>query len=131
MELVRHMTSVMGYARTFFRGGRYRAEPLDSFAEEIARFHSMFADLTEHLERGDPLQDGTPERLLQGPLWDAMTHAGQLAMLRRPMAHRFRPRTLSSPKSGRRTYPKISHFPTLCTLHASTLHSSAPLLIFV
>ena len=25
----------------------------------------------------------TPERLLQGPLSDAMTHAGQLAMLRR------------------------------------------------
>ena len=25
----------------------------------------------------------TPERLLQGPLADAMTHAGQLAMLRR------------------------------------------------
>ena len=28
IELVRHMTSVMGYARTFFIGGSYRPEPL-------------------------------------------------------------------------------------------------------
>ncbi|MQA91228.1 MAG: hypothetical protein GEU90_13515 [Gemmatimonas sp.] len=28
-------------------------------------------------------QEGLPERLLQGPLADAMTHAGQLALLRR------------------------------------------------
>ena len=27
-DLVRHMPSVLGYARTFFEGGRYRAEPL-------------------------------------------------------------------------------------------------------
>src|SRR5437879_4047509 len=26
-ELLRHMTSVLGYARTFFLGGTYRAEP--------------------------------------------------------------------------------------------------------
>ncbi len=25
-DLVRHMTSVLGYARTFFEGGHYRAE---------------------------------------------------------------------------------------------------------
>ena len=35
------------------------------------------------LESGTPLSGTTPERLLQGPLADAMTHAGQLAMLRR------------------------------------------------
>jgi hypothetical protein len=51
---------------------------------EIARFHEMLADLARHLDTGTPLQgDITPERLLQGPFADAMTHAGQLAMLRR------------------------------------------------
>jgi hypothetical protein len=82
-ELVRHMTSVLGYARTFFRGGRYRPDPLPSLGEEIARFHAMLGDLARHLEAGDPLGDATPARLLQGPFADAMTHAGQLAMLRR------------------------------------------------
>lgn len=83
-ELVRHMTSVLGYARTFFIGGRYRPEPLPTLSEEIERFHQMLEALSGHLEAGTPLREGlSEERLLQGPLSDAMTHAGQLAMLRR------------------------------------------------
>jgi len=83
-ELVRHMTSVLGYARTFFIGGQYRPEPLPSLDEEIIRFHDMVEDVARHLEAGAPLLEGmSAERLLQGPLSDAMTHAGQLAMLRR------------------------------------------------
>lgn len=82
-ELVRHMTSVLGYARTFFRGGFYRPEALPTFEDEIHRFHSMLDDVSRHLESGDSLADITPRQLLQGPFSDAMTHAGQLAMLRR------------------------------------------------
>lgn len=83
-ELVRHMTSVLGYARTFFIGGQYRPEPLPTLADEIERFHRMLEDLSAHIERGTQFQgDMTAERLLQGPFSDAMTHAGQLAMLRR------------------------------------------------
>ncbi len=83
-ELVRHMTSVLGYARTFFIGGQYRPEPLPTLADEITRFHKMLEDLSGHLEKGTPFQgDMTAERLLQGPFSDAMTHAGQLALLRR------------------------------------------------
>ena len=83
MELVRHMTSVLGYARTFFVGGRYRPAPLPDIAAEAARFHQMLLDLSHHLAAGTPLRDTSEERLLQGPFADAMTHAGQLAMLRR------------------------------------------------
>ncbi len=83
-ELVRHVTSVLGYARTFFVGGRYRPDPLPSLQAEVLRFHDMLQDLARHLEVGTPLlQDMTTERLIQGPFADAMTHAGQLAMLRR------------------------------------------------
>jgi hypothetical protein len=83
-ELIRHMTSVLGYARTFFIGGQYRPEPLPSLDEEIIRFHDMLEKLIQHIEAGDPLLQGvSAERLLQGPFSDAMTHAGQLAMLRR------------------------------------------------
>ncbi|MEO8258212.1 MAG: hypothetical protein ABI868_12770 [Acidobacteriota bacterium] len=77
------MTSVLGYARTFFVGGEYRPDPLPSLAGEIRRFHEMLDDLARHV-RATPLQRGmSPERLLQGPFSDAMTHAGQLALLRR------------------------------------------------
>ena len=58
-----------------------REEP--DLAAEVRRFHAMLADLGAHLERGDVLTGTTPMRLLQGPFADAMTHAGQLALLRR------------------------------------------------
>ena len=83
-ELVRHMTSVLGYARTNFVGGRYWPEPLETLDQEIERFHEMLGMLAQHLRDGDPLLEAmTEERLLQGPFSDAMTHAGQLALLRR------------------------------------------------
>jgi hypothetical protein len=83
-ELVRHMTSVLGYARTFFVGGQYRPDALPSLDQEVLRFHEMLESLATHIESGDLLsEEMSAERLLQGPLSDAMTHAGQLAMLRR------------------------------------------------
>lgn len=83
-ELVCHMTSVLGYARTFFVGGEYRPKPLPSLSEEVQRFHEMLEDLGQRLDSEQPLLQGmTAERLLQGPFSDAMSHAGQLALLRR------------------------------------------------
>lgn len=82
-ELVRHMTSLMGYARTHLRGGSYRPGPLDTLAAEVTRFHGMLEALREDF--ADPGLEAriTDLQFLQGPLSDAMTHAGQLAMLRR------------------------------------------------
>jgi hypothetical protein len=82
-ELIRHMDSLMGYARTHFIGGSYRPPEFADFAQAIAHFHEVLEDLARHLESGSPLREITPEILLQGPFSDAMTHAGQLAMLRR------------------------------------------------
>jgi hypothetical protein len=43
---------VLGYARTFFVGGVYRAEPLESFEAEIERFHANVGELAAHLTSG-------------------------------------------------------------------------------
>jgi hypothetical protein len=83
IQVVCHMTNVLGYARTYFIGGTFRAEPLETLEAEVRRFHEMLEDLSKHLKAGAPLQGTTPERLLQGPFSDAMTHVGQLATLRR------------------------------------------------
>ena len=84
MELIRHMTSVLGYARTFFIGGKYRPEPLPDLETEVDRLHETIEALATDISSGTPFMNAiTPERLLQGPLADAMTHAGQIAMLRR------------------------------------------------
>ena len=81
-ELIRHMDDVLGYSRTFFIGGGYRAPEFPDFQAAVAHFHETLTDVARHIELGTPLKV-TPEILLQGPFSDAMTHAGQLALLRR------------------------------------------------
>ncbi|MFQ5549912.1 MAG: hypothetical protein ACE5FJ_01590 [Gemmatimonadales bacterium] len=81
-ELLRHMRSVLGYARTHFTGGTYRATMAESFDAEIEQFHHMLELLGRNVD-SDDLTDTTPDRLLQGPLSDTMTHVGQLSILRR------------------------------------------------
>jgi hypothetical protein len=86
-ELVGHMDSVLGYACTLLLGGTYRVPPLPEFAAEIERFHATLAKLARVIAETSAWQGITPEQLLQGPLSDAMTHAGQLAVLRRLAGH--------------------------------------------
>ena len=83
LELVRHMDSVLGYARTFIISGSYRPPQTDQLAEAVVNFHRVVEDLARHLDAGSEMHGITPEVMLQGPFSDAMTHAGQLAMLRR------------------------------------------------
>jgi hypothetical protein len=82
-EIVHHMQSVLGYARTFFVGGEYWPEMQPAFEEQVRHFHEMLDSVGGHLESAAPFVGTTPERMLQGPFADAMSHAGQLAMLRR------------------------------------------------
>jgi hypothetical protein len=82
-ELLWHMTSVIGYARTMLHGGEFDPPRLQSFADEIARFHATLTALRDDLANPALAARISDEQFLQGPLADAMTHAGQLAMLRR------------------------------------------------
>lgn len=82
-ELVWHMAGLMGYARTFFHGGGYAPPRLAAFAAEVARFHEQLELLAADLADEGLRCELSDEQLLQGPLADAMTHVGQLAMLRR------------------------------------------------
>lgn len=82
-ELLWHMTGLMGYARTFFHGGDYAPSAVPTLAEEVARFHQQLELLSADLADDSLRCQLSDEQLLQGPLADAMTHVGQLAMLRR------------------------------------------------
>ena len=57
------------------------SQPLDWPAQE-QRFYAALTQFDAFLDSGAPLQ-APIERLLQGPVVDALTHVGQLAMLRR------------------------------------------------
>jgi len=83
VDLVRHMTKVLGYTRGLLDARPYEPEPAAPLSTEVTRFHAMLEDLSRHLETGTTSHGITDEQLIQGPLSDAMTHAGQLAVLRR------------------------------------------------
>ncbi len=82
-ELLWHMTGLIGYARTMLHGGDFEPPRVNSMAEEVARFHDTLAALSRDFGDDSLLARISDEQFLQGPLADAMTHAGQLAMLRR------------------------------------------------
>jgi hypothetical protein len=71
--------------RTLYVGGSYPhiPDPLPTFGDEIGRFHAMLEELGVLIDSGRKPMGLTSEQLLQGPLADAMTHVGQLALLRR------------------------------------------------
>jgi hypothetical protein len=77
------MTGVIGYARTFFHGGAFEPPRLSSLSEEIGRFHATLAAIQRDFADDSLQATISDEQFLQGPLSDAMTHAGQLAILRR------------------------------------------------
>ena len=82
-EILLHITSLIGYARTFFVGGAYTPESLPNIQDEIERFHKILEDISKHINSDSDLNEITEYQLLQGPLSDIMTHIGQLSMLRR------------------------------------------------
>lgn len=83
-EIVRHMTGVLGAARAAFIGRREPLEPLPTLEAETQRFSERLEALSrDFASESDLSEDTSMEQLLQGPLADAMTHTGQLAMLRR------------------------------------------------
>ncbi len=77
------MTGVIGYARTMLHGGTFAPPRLATLAEEVSRFHTVLAQLRDDFADEALVAQIRDEQFLHGPLADAMTHAGQLAMLRR------------------------------------------------
>ena len=84
-EIVRHMTHMLKYAHSRFVATADVDSPRElSLSEEIARFHEIMGVLDRDLaDRSNEEEGDVLLNLLQGPLSDVMTHAGQLAMLRR------------------------------------------------
>lgn len=83
VEIVAHMGDLMDWALCLARGQhRWRdATPLP-WDEEVQRFFAGLAAFDTYLASAAPLGRSV-ERLFQGPVADALTHTGQLTMLRR------------------------------------------------
>lgn len=85
-RLVRRMRGVLSAARAAFGASSGEVESLPSLSEEAAALEDAIIGVAAQIERGPWPQDLTPTDLLQGPVADAFTYAGQLTLLRRLFA---------------------------------------------
>jgi hypothetical protein len=82
-QILAHMGDLFDWALTMAEGNQrwHNSEPL-TWAEEQHRFFAVLKAFDAYLASGEK-QHAPLERLFQGPVADAFTHVGQLAMLRR------------------------------------------------
>lgn len=82
VQIVAHMADLMTWAVGLAQGEYvWKAEGSDNWDVERDRFFDRLVALDRELEARELPRD-VAEKLIQGPLADALTHVGQLAMLR-------------------------------------------------
>lgn len=80
--IVAHLADLMAWAVTLVQDNvAWRAAGSSDWDVEVQRFYDNLAALDRELST-TMLASGAAEKLIQGPLADALTHVGQLAMLR-------------------------------------------------
>jgi len=91
VQIVGHMADLMAWGLTIARGDiKWTPESSGDWKTEVDRFFAGLAALDTELSIDGPFT-GSIEQLIQGPLADALTHVGQLAMLRGMAGHPVRP----------------------------------------
>ena len=83
VEILAHIGDLFDWAFRLSHGASQwtEAKPL-AWEDEVARFHRVLDEFDERLNSAEAMS-APVERLLQGPVADALTHVGQLATLRR------------------------------------------------
>jgi len=82
-QILAHIGDLLDWALWLARGEhRWRDSAPLEWDAEVARFHDGLAALDAYLASAAPL-GWSAERIFQGPIADALTHVGQLTMLRR------------------------------------------------
>ncbi|HUB52525.1 MAG TPA: hypothetical protein VL986_10275 [Terracidiphilus sp.] len=82
-RILAHIGDLMDWGLSMASGNpRWHDSAPLPWNEEGERFHAAIKKFDDYLASGQPLQ-APPDKLFQGPIADALTHVGQLAMLRR------------------------------------------------
>lgn len=83
VAILAHIGDILDWALWLAKGEKPgRNAPPGTWDAETGRFFAGLAALDAYLASGAPLA-AAPESLFQGPIADALTHVGQLALLRR------------------------------------------------
>ena len=82
-QILAHLVDLVDWAASKVRGQEaWKESAVGSWDEDTKRFHEALAALDAHLASDAPLH-ASPEEIFQGPIADALTHVGQIALLRR------------------------------------------------
>jgi hypothetical protein len=89
-QILAHIGDLLDWALSVAKGKEewFNSAPLP-WDQEVERFFAALARFDAYLASEAPLHE-SPEKLFQGPLADALTHVGQIAMLRRMAGHPVR-----------------------------------------
>jgi hypothetical protein len=82
-QILAHLGDLMDWALSIATGKRewHDSKPLP-WEKEVERFFAALKKFDDYLASNDKLHTA-PEKLFQGPVADALTHVGQIAILRR------------------------------------------------
>jgi len=88
-EIVAHMCDLMDWALSIAEGTEtwHNSEPLP-YAQGVNRFFEALERFDQRVDAGG-LSAEMEAKLFQGPVADALTHTGQIAMLRRMAGHKI------------------------------------------
>ncbi|HCA81865.1 MAG TPA: hypothetical protein DEP53_19205, partial [Bacteroidetes bacterium] len=82
VEIVAHMGDLFDWALSMAKGHEiWRNSPPQEWDREVARFYDTVTEFDSYLATSSTVACPL-ERLFQGPIADAISHVGQLAMLR-------------------------------------------------
>ncbi len=82
-EILAHLGDLIEWVDSHARGAqRWTTSTPASWDEDVSRFHRALQRLDDYLATGAPLH-ADPTRLFQGGIADALTHVGQINLLRR------------------------------------------------
>ena len=89
-EILSHLCDLMDWALSIARGKqRWRNTKPKSWCEDSERFFAALTAFDKYLASDEPLH-APAGKLFQGAIADALTHVGQIAMLRRMAGSRVR-----------------------------------------
>jgi hypothetical protein len=114
-EILAHICDLLDWVLSQARGKqRWRNTKPKSWSEDSDRFFIALAAFDEYLASGEQLHD-PPEKLFQGAIADALTHVGQIAMLRRLSGARVKGENyylarIETGRTGSDQLPSVSEF---------------------
>jgi len=83
VAVLTHINDLIDWADHWCRGEqKYSVSKPQTWDEEVKRFHRVLEEFDRYLGSGQPLH-AELEALFQAPIADALTHVGQIALLRR------------------------------------------------